>query len=200
LPSTLPAPHSGAAQGLPRQVHRWNRTPLPKRPARLRRSAEALADQAQFSELLEKLRHKEWVVYAKPPFGDPAHVLRYLGRYTHRIAISNHRLLDFDGEKVSFRYKDYAHGGKQRIMTVHASEFLRRFFEHGTKCDKVKLGKSKTTSNNYQERVPWNNISLDSKATLSAWYRQAKLWTGKLAFRQPNVSTKTWAISLSSNC
>ncbi len=92
--------------------------------------AEALADQAQFSELLEKLRHKEWVVYAKPPFGDPAHVLRYLGRYTHRIAISNHRLLDFDGEKVAFRYKDYAHGGKQRIMTLHASEFLRRFFLH----------------------------------------------------------------------
>src|SRR5271168_4949921 len=92
--------------------------------------AKAFADQAQFSELLEKLRHKEWVVYAKPPFGDPAHVLRYLGRYTHRIAISNHRLLDFDGEKVAFRYKDYAHGGKQRIMTLHATEFLRRFFLH----------------------------------------------------------------------
>ena len=92
--------------------------------------AKALADQAHFSELLEKLRHKEWVVYAKPPFGEPAHVLRYLGRYTHRIAISNHRLLGFDGEKVAFRYKDYAHGGKQRIMTLHASEFLRRFFLH----------------------------------------------------------------------
>jgi hypothetical protein len=92
--------------------------------------AKALADQEQFSELLEQLRHKEWVVYAKPPFGDPAHILRYLGRYTHRIAISNHRLLDFDGEKVTFRYKDYAHGGKQRIMTLHASEFLRRFFLH----------------------------------------------------------------------
>jgi hypothetical protein len=51
--------------------------------------AEALADQERFSERLEKLRHKDWVVYAKPPFGDPAHVLRYLGRYTHRIAISN---------------------------------------------------------------------------------------------------------------
>ncbi len=92
--------------------------------------AKALADQAHFSELLEKLRHKEWVVYAKPPFGEPAHVLRYLGRYTHSIAISNHRLLGFDGEKVAFRYKDYAHGGKQRIMTLHASEFLRRFFLH----------------------------------------------------------------------
>ena len=72
----------------------------------------------------------KWVVYAKPPFGEPARVLRYLGRYTHRIAISNHRLLDFDGERFAFRYKDYAHGGKQRIMTLHASEFLRRFFLH----------------------------------------------------------------------
>jgi hypothetical protein len=92
--------------------------------------AEALADQQRFSELLEKLRHKQWIVYAKPPFGDPAHVLRYLGRYTHRIAISNHRLLDFDGEHITFRYKDYAHGGKQRIITLHATEFLRRFFLH----------------------------------------------------------------------
>jgi predicted Zn-ribbon and HTH transcriptional regulator len=92
--------------------------------------AVALAEQAQFSELLEQLRHKKWVVYAKPPFGDPAHVLRYLGRYTHRIAISNHRIVAFDGEHVTFRYKDYAHGGKQRIMTLHASEFLRRFFLH----------------------------------------------------------------------
>jgi hypothetical protein len=58
------------------------------------------------------------------------HVLRYLGRYTHRIAISNHRLLAFDGERVTFRWKDYAHGGKQRKMKLSATEFLRRFFLH----------------------------------------------------------------------
>ena len=57
-------------------------------------------------------------------------VLRYLGRYTHRVAISNHRLLEFDGEHVAFRWKDYAHGGKQRKMTLAATEFLRRFFLH----------------------------------------------------------------------
>ena len=85
---------------------------------------------AAFSERLNQLRKKKWIVYAKPPFGGPAHVLRYLGRYTHRIAISNHRLLAFDGERVSFRWKDYAHGGKQRIMTLAATEFLRRFFLH----------------------------------------------------------------------
>ena len=92
--------------------------------------AAAFQDRELFAELMERLQHKKWIVYAKPPFGGPAHVLRYLGRYTHRIAISNHRLLAFDGERVSFRWKDYAHGGKQRIMTLDATEFLRRFFLH----------------------------------------------------------------------
>jgi hypothetical protein len=69
-------------------------------------------------------------VYAKPAFGGASQVLHYLGRYTHRVAISNHRLLAFDGERVSFRWKDYSHGGKQRKMTLLATEFLRRFFLH----------------------------------------------------------------------
>ena len=68
------------------------------------------------------------MVYAKPAFGGPAQLLRYLGRYTHRVAISNHRLLAFEQEHVTFRWKDYAHGGKQGKMTVGATEFLRRFF------------------------------------------------------------------------
>jgi hypothetical protein len=70
------------------------------------------------------------VVYAKPAFGGPMQVLRYLGRYTHRVAISNHRLSAFDQERVTFRWKDYAHGGKQGNMTLGATEFLRRFFLH----------------------------------------------------------------------
>jgi hypothetical protein len=70
------------------------------------------------------------VVYAKPAFGGPLQVLRYLGRYTHRVAISNHRLLAFEQERVTFRWKDYARGGKQGIMTLVATEFLRRFFLH----------------------------------------------------------------------
>jgi hypothetical protein len=69
-------------------------------------------------------------VYAKQAFGGPLQVLRYLGRYTHRVAISNHRLLAFDGERATFRWKDYAHGGKQRTMTLAGTEFLRRFFLH----------------------------------------------------------------------
>ena len=87
-------------------------------------------DPKQFAKLLRRLHRQDWVVYAKPAFGGPSQVLRYLGRYTHRIAISNHRLLAFDGESVTFRWKDYAHGGKQKKMTLLATEFLRRFFLH----------------------------------------------------------------------
>ena len=92
--------------------------------------AAAFQDRQRFEELMDRLQNKKWIVYAKPPFGGSAQVLRYLGRYTHRIAISNHRLLAFDGQRVTFRYKDYAHGSKQRIMTLDAVEFLRRFFLH----------------------------------------------------------------------
>ena len=90
----------------------------------------ALADEKQFRHLLRCLHRQDWVVYAKPAFGGPRQVLRYLGRYTHRVAISNHRLLFFDGERVTFRWKDYAHGSRQRVMTLAATEFLRRFFLH----------------------------------------------------------------------
>jgi hypothetical protein len=90
----------------------------------------ALADEKQFRQLLRRLHQHHWVVYAKPAFGGPRQVLRYLGRYTHRVAISNHRLLAFDGERVTFRWRDYAHGNQQRQMTLAATEFLRRFFLH----------------------------------------------------------------------
>jgi hypothetical protein len=92
--------------------------------------ANLLADPAQFQKLLRRVHRQDWVVYAKPAFGGPSQVLRYLGRYTHRIAISNHRILSFDGQRVTFRWNDYAHGGKRRIMTLDATEFLRRFFLH----------------------------------------------------------------------
>jgi hypothetical protein len=93
-------------------------------------SVQQLADAKQFQRLLDRLSRKKWVVYAKPPFGGPEHVLQYLARYTHRVAISNHRLASFDGNQVTFRWKDYAHGNKKRKMTVSADEFLRRFLLH----------------------------------------------------------------------
>ncbi len=89
-----------------------------------------LADPQQFAKLLRRLHRHDWVVYAKPAFGGPLQVLRYLGRYTHRVAISNHRLLTFEADRVRFRWKDYAHGSKQGRMTLAATEFLRRFFLH----------------------------------------------------------------------
>jgi hypothetical protein len=90
----------------------------------------ALADEKQFRQLLRRLHRQDWVVYTKPAFGGPRQVLRYMGRYTHRVAISNHRLTSFDAERVTFRWKDYAHGSKTRQMTLPATEFLRRFFLH----------------------------------------------------------------------
>jgi len=83
-----------------------------------------------FNQFLEELSRKDWVVYAKPPFGGAEHVLNYLARYTHRVAISNHRLVAFENGRVSFRWRDYAHGGKKKVMTVSAHEFLRRFLLH----------------------------------------------------------------------
>ncbi len=94
-------------------------TPLPQGTARLPRASSRLSRIGiVLRNCCERLPTSNGSSYAKPPFGGPEHVLRYLGRYTHRIAISNHRLLGFDGERVTFRWKDYAHGGKQRIMTL----------------------------------------------------------------------------------
>jgi hypothetical protein len=70
------------------------------------------------------------VVYAKPPFGGPEYVLQYLGRYTHRVAISNHRLVSFADGQVTFRWRDSAHGNEQKLLTLSLDEFLRRFLLH----------------------------------------------------------------------
>jgi hypothetical protein len=89
-----------------------------------------LADVAQFTALIGQLRATPWVVYAKRPFGGPAQVLQYLGRYTHRIAISNARLISLTDGVVRFRWKDYADRGRTKVMTIGVDEFLRRFLLH----------------------------------------------------------------------
>jgi Putative transposase/Transposase zinc-binding domain len=91
---------------------------------------KVLEDPKQFRALLRSLFRQDWIVYAKPPFGGPEYVLHYLARYTHRVAISNHRLVAFQNGQVTFRWKDYAHGNKKRKMTLTADEFLRRFLLH----------------------------------------------------------------------
>jgi hypothetical protein len=80
--------------------------------------------------LLADLRNQEWVVYAKEPLREPQHVLKYLARYTHRVAISNHRLVALDNDQVTFRYKDYQRGHRLRTLTLDAVEFLRRLMLH----------------------------------------------------------------------
>ena len=91
---------------------------------------QSLANEKAFAAFLRTLFREDWVVYAKAPFGGPEHVLQYLARYTHRVAISNHRLLSVDGDHVTFRWKDYAHHSKYRAMTLTLEEFLRRFLQH----------------------------------------------------------------------
>jgi hypothetical protein len=91
---------------------------------------EALRQPSSFARYLAPLRHREWVVYAKPPFGGPQQVLDYLGRYTHRVAISNNRLLKLEDGQVWFQWKDYRNGNQQRTMTLPAEEFIRRFLLH----------------------------------------------------------------------
>ena len=89
-----------------------------------------LAQPKTFAAWLRPLFRKDWVVYAKRPFGGPEHVLRYLGRYTHRVAISNHRLVSFTDGEVTFRWRDSAHNNEQRSLPLSVDEFLRRFLLH----------------------------------------------------------------------
>ena len=90
----------------------------------------ALSARKAFLDFLQPLREKEWVVYAKAPFRGPEHLLHYLARYTHRVAISNRRLLALENGNVTFQWKDYREGGQSRQMTVSAEEFIRRFLQH----------------------------------------------------------------------
>jgi Putative transposase/Transposase zinc-binding domain len=89
-----------------------------------------LSQANRFAGLLHTARGIDWVVYAKPPFGGPEHVLGYLGRYTHRVAIANTRLIRIENSAVSFRWKDYRHHDRFKVMTLDADEFIRRFLLH----------------------------------------------------------------------
>ena len=89
-----------------------------------------LAQPKIFAAWLRPLFRKDWVVYSKPPFGGPQYVLQYLGRYTHRVAISNHRLVSLSEEQVTFRWRDSAHHNEQKLLTLSLDEFLRRFLLH----------------------------------------------------------------------
>jgi len=89
-----------------------------------------LAQPAAFEALCRQAGRIKWVVFVKPPFGGPEQVLKYLARYTHRVAISNRRLLSMEDGRVTFAYKDYADGNQSKVMTLEATEFIRRFLLH----------------------------------------------------------------------
>jgi len=91
---------------------------------------KALKQENEFKKLLDVLYEKQWVVYAKKPFGNAAKVLKYLGRYTHRIAISNHRIKSIENNKVCFKWKDYSDKSKVKITSLKSEEFIRRFLLH----------------------------------------------------------------------
>ena len=106
--------------GLPQAGLSEGRTPVS-------RQHRQPSDPRQFYSLLCRLQHKDWVVYAKPPFGGPEHVLKYLARYTHRVAIANGRLLDLVNGQVRFRWRDSKHNNRIKVMSLDAVEFIRRF-------------------------------------------------------------------------
>ena len=97
---------------------------------RLEGQCHTLTNPQRWQQFLDPLKATEWVVYAKPPAGGPGQVLKYLARYTHRVAIANRRLLALEDGRVTFRWKDYAQGNRHRLMTLDAVEFIRRFLLH----------------------------------------------------------------------
>lgn len=91
---------------------------------------ESLNDKGHFQELLDRLYQIEWVIYCKKPFKSPWYVLNYLGRYTHRVALTNNRILDVSEDNVTFKWRDYRDNHKSKVMTLDAEEFIRRFLLH----------------------------------------------------------------------
>jgi hypothetical protein len=102
-------------------------------------SLAPLVDPEAMERLLNQAVKNDWVVYAKRPFGGPEQVLKYLARYTHRVAISNRRLLQLENGRITFSWKDYTHGNQQSTMTVEAVEFIRRFLLHVLPSSFVKI-------------------------------------------------------------
>jgi len=93
-------------------------------------SQKYLSNDNEFEKLLSSLYSKEWIVYCKPPFKNASRVVEYLGRYTHRVAISNNRIVSIENGNITFKWRDYKDGSKCKLMTVSADEFIRRFLIH----------------------------------------------------------------------
>jgi hypothetical protein len=149
-------------------------------------STAALAETRARGALFAALRAQPWVVYAKRPFAGPEQVLQYLGRYTHRIALTNNRLVSFDEKTVRFRYQDYAHGNRRKVMTLEAHEFIRRYLTHvlprgfmrirhyglnGNRAKRHKLGAARAALN----APPSASIPTQPESVENFWLRVAHL-------------------------
>jgi hypothetical protein len=102
-------------------------------------NTKSLAERVSFDRFTLQLKNTGWVVYAKPPLDGPEHVIKYLARYTHRVAIANGRIIDFAEGRVTFRWRDSRDGNKQKLMTLDAVEFIRRYLLHVLPCGFVKI-------------------------------------------------------------
>jgi hypothetical protein len=140
---------------------------------------EPLSGKLNFQKLIDRLYQIEWVVYCKKPFKSPWHVLRYLGRYTHRVAISNQRLVSFQDGRVTFQWRDYKEDNHTKLMTLDASEFIRRFLLHVLPYQFVKIRHYGILSNRNRNR----KLRLCQKLTLSKIRESQKLSLTELLFK-----------------
>jgi hypothetical protein len=160
-------------------------------------TAIGAADTPEFNELVSSLYAKEWTVYVKRPFASAEALVKYLGAYTHRVAISDSRIVEHTSQSVSFSYKDYAQGNERKIMTLTASEFVRRFLLHvlpeGFKKIRYfgflapRARKKRLT----QCRTFFNKKAVDLKKGILPWYQIVKELTGRDPRRCPKCSIGT---------
>jgi hypothetical protein len=155
-------------------------------------SVAHLNDPRTFGQLLDTLYGRKWVVYAKRPFGGPEQVFRYLGRYSHRVAISNSRLLSVDEDQVSFQWKDYADGHQTKVMRLSVDEFLRRFLLHVLPKGFVRIRHyGLLASVNVATKLPHCRqlLGQETKPTQSSaksWSDRVLEWTGQDPLRCPH--------------
>jgi putative transposase/transposase-like zinc-binding protein len=132
-------------------------------------SQAELAEPRRFTRWIDELRASEWVVYAKPPFGGPEQVLKYLARYTHRVAISNQRLVSVKDRTVSFDWKDYADANCAKVMTLDGVEFLRRFLQHVLPSGFVRIRHFGLLANRHrEEKLSRCRSLLNASATMDS--------------------------------
>jgi hypothetical protein len=147
---------------------------------------ESLAGKTKFQALIDALYQKEWIVYCKKPFKSPWHVLRYLGRYTHRVAISNQRIVSLDNERVSFQWRDYKDANKTKLMTLDSSEFIRRFLMHVLPSRFVKIRHYGILSNRNRSQ----KLRLCQKLTFSKIWESQKLSVGELFLKLTGIDIR----------